>query len=307
MSDAAAKALIAAVAFAVGLGLSMWLLRLPMPGAGEGPSASSGGYRYGRVICMSPATAEIAFALGAGGRVVGVSEYTQYPPEALQKPTCGGFFNPNYELILALRPDLLLTQGRAAELERFARENGLAFGSVELTDLSSIFAAVERIGALLEAQERAADLVAHMGERLAAVRARVAGRQPASVLLVSGREPGSLTGVHAVGPGTFLHDLVGVAGGRNVFGDMERSYAAVSKEAILERAPKVVIELHGEGGDARELNRRVRALWGAMQPLPAVQAGRVHAIEATYAMVPGPRVVRLAERLGELLHPEAGP
>lgn len=307
MHGTAAKALLVAAAFAAGLALSALLLRLSAPEPVRTGRGAGGAFRYGRIVCMSPATAEIAFALGAGERVVGVSQYTQHPPEALKKPTCGGFFNPNYELILALRPDLVLTQGRAAELERFARENGLAFVAVELTDLASIFAGIERIGALLELEDEAAALKARLRARLAAVRARVAGREPVAALLVSGREPGSLSGIHAVGPDTFLHDLIVVAGGRNVFADLGRPYGVVNKEAIIERAPQVIVELHGEGGDARELGARVRALWRGLGPLPAVRAGRVHAVEATYAMVPGPRVVQLAERLADLFHPEAGP
>ena len=104
------------VALAVGLGLSFWLEGLGTGGelgpAARGDSPGRPEYRYRRVICMSPAVAEIVFSLGAGERVVGVSQHTKWPPEALAKPNCGGFFNPSYERILALRPDLQRGMGR---------------------------------------------------------------------------------------------------------------------------------------------------------------------------------------------------
>ena len=124
------------------------------------------------------------------------------------------------------------------------------------------------------------------------------------MILVIGRESGSLSDIYVVGGGTFLSDLIDVAGGRNVFADLHASYAVVSKEAILERAPDVVIELHGEGMDAAAALADVRDLWGALTPLPAVRTGRLYTIESTYAMIPGPRVVDLAGRLADILHGE---
>ncbi|GAH56365.1 unnamed protein product, partial [marine sediment metagenome] len=107
--------------------------------------------------------------------------------------------------------------------------------------------------------------------------------------------------------GTFLHDLLGVAGGRNVFVDLPRDYAPINKETLLQRAPDVIVELHGEGGDLARLQREVRRLWQGLPTIPAVRQGRVHVVEATYALIPGPRVVELAERLADLFHGEEQP
>jgi iron complex transport system substrate-binding protein len=138
--------------------------------------------------------------------------------------------------------------------------------------------------------------------RLAQVQVAVDRKPGVPVVLVTSRDAGALSRISAVGPGGFLHDLIEVAGGRNVFADLPRTYAVVSKEAILERAPEVVIELHGESADLAAKGREARELWSGLWTLPAVRQGRVHVIEATYALIPGPRVVRLAERLAEILH-----
>ena len=303
-----AKTALVLGAFVAGLAVSWWLSGITprplraLPGDADGRRE----YRYRRIICMAPSVSEIAFSMGAGDRVVGVSQHTKFPPEALSLPKCGGFFNPSHEMILGLVPDLLITQGEAVDLTVFADDNGIDLVTLALIDLESIPVEIRRLGGVLQMEAEAEVLCAEMRLGLARVRARAARRPRPGVLLVIGRETGSLSDIYAVGGGTFLSDLVEAAGGRNVLADAGSDYGIVSKEAILERAPDVVIELHGEGMDAAAAESDVRALWAGLAPLPAVRSGRVHVVESTYAMIPGPRVVLLAERFAEILHGEGG-
>lgn len=304
------KAALVAVAAVVGLCLSWWLASVrpsSVTTAGQRPEPGRERHRFRRIVCMSPAVTEIVFAVSGGDRVVGVSQHAKWPPQALTKPSCGGFFNPSLERILSLSPDLIISQGEAADLGGFAAANGIALRLLELRDLESIFAAIERVGKVLERPAQAELVVAEMRYRLAGVRARVSDEPRVDVLLVTGREPGSLSNVYTVGPQTFLHDLLQAAGGRNVFADLPRDYAAVNKEAVIRRQPEVIVELHGEGGDPEAACREVRRLWRGLSALPAVQQERVYVVTATYAMIPGPRVVRLAETLADLLHGDDTP
>jgi iron complex transport system substrate-binding protein len=262
-----------------------------------------------RIICTSPAITELVYAISpseADRRVVGISDFTTYPPEALDKPSCGGAINPNYELILSLQPDLVITQGAAEDLAVFAQKNGMSLLSLELTDLDSILAAIEGLGSVLGLSEQAEAARERLERRLDAVRARHGSAAPVPLLLVVGREMESLTGIFAAGPGGFLDDVIGAAGGRNVCSDLPSPYAVVNREALIEKAPEVIVELHGEGGDEDQEQRLVREAWTAMGMLPAVRHGRVYVVTSTYALIPGPRVVELVERLAALLHPEAG-
>ncbi len=299
------KPLLVLAAFLVGLALSVWLGRLPTHAGGYEPASGGAApgpvHRYSRLVCMSPAAVEIVFALGTGGRVVGVSQHTKWPPEALDRPECGAFINPNYERILALRPDLIITQGRAEDLKEFCDANGIDVAALALTDLESIFAETQRLGRLLEEEAGAEAVCASMRRRLAKVSMQVRDARPVRVLLVVGREPGTLNDIYSVSGGTFLHDLIELAGGRNVAADLPSPYGIISKEAILGRAPEVIVELHGEGAD-EAARKEALGLWQGLPTLPAVRLGRVYVIEATYAMIPGPRVVQLAETLAELLH-----
>lgn len=309
MSTALGKTAAVAVAFLVGLGLALWLDHV---GPAAHGSSDTGGAdlsppaekQYKRIICMSPAASEITFAVGGGHRVVGVSQHTTWPPEAREKPKCGGFFNPSYERILKLDPDLIVAQGEAADVSAFAEDNDIEVLSLALTDLESIFAETRRVGRALGLEAGAELVCAEMRYRLAKVRARVADRVPVRVLLVTGRQAGSLSSIRTAGKGTFLHDLVGVAGGVNVLGDMDESYGVVNKETLVRRAPEAIVELHGEGRDPGEALAEARAAWSGMVSLPAVRRGRIFVIESTYALIPGPRVVELAERLAGILHEE---
>jgi iron complex transport system substrate-binding protein len=299
-----ARAAVAGAAFVVGVCLSLVLGRLQPPapaGSLAGGGQERAGARYRRVVCMSPAVTEIVFAIGAGERVVGVCQHVKYPPEALDRPLCGGFFNPDFERLLSLQPDLIITQGEAEHLARFARDNRIQVLSLMLTDLDSILRETERVGAALDAGPQADLLCAELRYRLARVRAAVSGRPQVRTALVVAREPGALSNIQVVGPGTFLNDLLEMAGGRNVFSDLAQPYGVVSKEALGQRAPEVIVEMHGEGAEPG-LQDEVRGLWRGLPSLPAVQQDRVYAVEATYAMIPGPRVVQLAELLADLLH-----
>jgi iron complex transport system substrate-binding protein len=139
---------------------------------------------------------------------------------------------------------------------------------------------------------------------LAAIGARVEGRPRPSTLVVFGREAGALRGIFASGGIGFLHDMVEVAGGRNVFADVERQSIQATTELILARRPDVILELRGSGAGEPEA-RAERDLWNILSSVPAVRTGRVYLIADERTVVPGPRVAEGTELLARALHPEA--
>jgi len=304
------KRMIATVlcALVVGVLLSWFLQDLTFTGSeAKGSSTevtSSSGPQ--RVICMSPAVTEIVFALGQGDRVVGVSQSSEYPPEAREKQDCGGFINPNAEMLVSLRPDLIITQGAAADLTDFARAHDIEILSLGLTDLDSIVSSIEEAGKALDCGPEAERLCAAMRLELARVSARVAGMRKPRVLLVIGPVSDSLKNLLTVGSGNFLNDVLEVSGGQNIFSDLSYDYPMVSMESLMERAPEVIVELRGEGKVAPEEVARTKAMWSAMPALPAVRDGRVYVVGSTYALIPGPRIAGLADELAAVLHPTEG-
>lgn len=266
------------------------------------PAAHTAGTRPPRrVVCGSPAVAEIVFALGCGDRVVGVSDYTAYPPEACAKPSVGGLLNPNRERLLGLSPDMLVTQGRHEALAAFARTYGIRFQSVTLDTLADLDSAIRAIAETLGVAGQGRALADGLRGELTA-----GGRTapPRRVLLLLGRAPGVWTGLSTVGNGTFLGELLGLAGGTNVFADATGPYPHISKEALLVRQPEVILEVH-PGGLTAGQQARLCADWHIFADLPAVRQRRVHVLTNDFLLIPGPRVRQTARILTAAIGGEA--
>ena len=257
-----------------------------------------------RIVCGSPAITEIVFALGCGDRVVGVSDYTIYPPEALRKQRVGGRIDPNRERLLVLQPDIIISQGLRDTIGQFAETYGIGFHSVKLDTLADIHAAVDSIAAVLGVPGRGRELNAGIRSALQGIRTRAAAASasPPRTLLVFGRTPGNLGGLATTGPGTFLHDLIGIAGGTNIFGDATGAYPQISKEALLLREPEVILEINPGSPPPKTLTR-LRNDWQAFPDLPAVRNGRIHYLTNDFLLIPGPRIGLIAEELARAIAP----
>lgn len=254
-----------------------------------------------RIVSLIPAVTEILFAIGAGPQVVGVSSFDTYPPEAVTRPKVGGLFDPNFERILSLRPDLVITYGSQDELtRRLAATNipSFAYRHGGLADITSTIRSLgQRTGHSTEAEALARTIEAGLAE----VRQRAAGRPRPRTLLVFGREDGSLRGLFVSGGVGFLHDLLELAGGHNVMADVPREGLQLSLEQLLVRAPDVVIELRGDDWTA-ERRTRERAVWTAAR-IPASTTGRIHIINDSSLVIPGPRVVHAARTIAGVVFP----
>lgn len=287
------------VSAAVGLALAVALSKTR---GGAVPAARQAAPQ--RIVCMAPCIAEAVFALGAGGRVVAVSQYTVYPPEAAARPTVGAVFNPNLERIASLKPDLVIVQEKHDKVEELCRARGIEVLRVEMLQVRTILEGIRTLGDRLGCPERAAALDAQIEGELAAVRRRVAGRPKVKVFLGVDRQPGSLKGLFTVGRASFLTELLDVAGGRNTFDDTESAYPAAQTEALLERAPEVILETYPSQPLSDEKRRALRADWQALGAIPAVRDGRIEFITDDYIVVPGPRIGQIAARFADALHPE---
>ena len=257
-----------------------------------------------RIISLVPATTEMLFVMGAGNRLAGVSDYDRFPPEVSRLARVGGLLDPNVERLIALRPDLVIVYDTQTDLKQQldrARIPMFRYVHRGLPDITQTMRALgERVGSKAEADAAAA----RIETRLAAVRARVAGRPPPTTLLIFGRDPGALRHINASGGYGFLHDVLELAGGRDVLGDLKQQSVDVSTEMILRRAPEAIIELHyGESLKTERLDDE-RKVWNALPSVPAVKNNRVYLLRGDEFVVPGPRIVIAAERFAQTLHPE---
>ncbi|MDD4117057.1 MAG: helical backbone metal receptor [Kiritimatiellae bacterium] len=274
--------------------LTPWLLILWLAGCRGGEDAAVPfPAEPSRIVCASPAVTEIVFALGAGDRVAAVADFTDWPPEAAEKPRIGGALSPSRERILALQADLILSQGRSEALAALAREHRIAFFSLPLDTLSDVRAAIAGCAARLNAEERGRRLLREFDAGLAAL----PRREPVPVLIALGHSPGDLSGLMTTGAGTFLHDIVELAGGRNVFKDVPLPWPRISRESLLRRAPALVLDLQAVALD----DTRRAALAADWQRLGFAPA-QVRILEEDFLLRPGPRAPLAAARIAESIH-----
>jgi iron complex transport system substrate-binding protein len=164
---------------------------------------------------------------------------------------------------------------------------------------------MQELGDITGRGDAARRVVADIRARLDAIGARVRGRPRPRVLLVFERQPRTLRELYVSGGRGFLHEILEIAGGQNVFADTARESAQPSIETILARAPDVILEVRAEGLIADREVEGERQVWTALTSIPAVRDGRIHFLSGQYLVVPGPRVAAAAEALARTLHPAA--
>lgn len=258
-----------------------------------------------RIISLVPALTEMLYAIGAGPQVIAVSSYDDFPPDVAALPRVGALLDPDVERILALRPDLVLTYGSQDTLEAQLARAGVRTFSYRHGGLQALLDTMSALGAATGHAAGAARAMRALQAQLDGVRARVMGRAPARVLLVFGRQPQSLQQLYVSGGAGFLHEMLEIAGGRNVFADVRREAVQPSHETLLARAPEVVLELRATGTLSAGEIARERAVWSALAALPAVRDGRIHILQGEHLVVPGPRVGIATETFARALHPDA--
>ena len=258
-----------------------------------------------RIISLVPATTEMLFAMGAGDRVAAVSNYDRFPAEVTRLPKVGGLLDPDVERVLSLKPDLVIVYDTQTDLKRQLERAKVPMFPYVHRGLPDITETMRALGARVGAKAAADAAAAKIEQQLAAIAQRVAGRSRPKTLLVFGREAGTLRRVMASGGYGFLHDVLDIAGGADVLGDLRRQSVDLSTEMILTRAPDVIIELHYGGDMKPESFEAERQVWNALPSVPAVRNKRIYLLDGQEFVVPGPRIVVAAERFARTLHPEA--
>lgn len=256
-----------------------------------------------RIISLVPALTEMLFAIGAGPQVVAVSSFDRFPPEVTTRPRVGALLDPDVERIFSLTPDLVAIYGSQVDLRRQLARASIPVYDYRHAGLADVLTTLRDLGRVTGHVAEAAAVAGDLERRLAAIRARTSPAPRARTLLVFGREPGALRNMYVAGGRGFLHDMLVVAGGENVFADIARESVQATTELILTRAPEVIVELR-EGPALTDGEARSRAAeWARLASVPAVKAGRVHILSGEGLVVPGPRVAAAVERLAEVLHP----
>jgi len=276
--------------------------------AAGGAAAEASEDRCGRVVSLAPSITETLFVLGLGDQVVGVSRYCTYPPEAQERTEVGGLFDPNYEAILALDPDLVVMTVEHHQHRVHLDQLGVRHVSVDHQQLGGILASYGILGEVCGVPERAATLEAELRAEMTRLERAAAAHDRPSVLLVVGRELGSgvIRDPVIAGRDGFYDELIVLAGGTNAYAEGAVRFPTVSGEGLLVMDPDVIVDLVPDLADLGVDAAQVRRDWESLPGLRAVAAGRVHVLEGRHLVIPGPRFPQIIDDLATVLHPDAG-
>jgi len=249
-----------------------------------------------RIVALVPAVTETVISIGAGGSLVGRTDYDR--GEMVERlPSVGGGLDPSIEKLVSLHPDLVLgweTSGRT-ELRDRLTALGIPVFAMKIEDTTDVFRSVRNLGALT-GRGRAADSVsASIRRELDAVRASVASSPRPSVFFLVWNDPPMTAGAR-----TFVSQVIEIAGGRNVFGDQAALWPSVSMEEIVRRQPDFVLVPVGERGMVRLEAMRTAVGW---RELRALREGRGVPVPSQVVNQPGPHLAEAARAIRDAIHP----
>ncbi|HIA49626.1 MAG TPA: hypothetical protein EYN90_03440 [Acidobacteria bacterium] len=258
-----------------------------------------------RIVSIIPAVTEILFAIGAGPQVVGVGSYDNYPPEIGDLPRVGGLIDPDVEAILALRPNLVVLYITQVDLTTQLTRAGIPLFEYSHGTLADIPTTIRRLGNRTGHAAEADKVALDIEDGLVGIAEAVSRRHRPRTLLVIAREPYSLRNLFASGGSGFQHDMLELAGAKNVLDGTMRRAVQVTTEMILQAAPDVVIEVRTvERLSPAEIEKEME-VWNALPSLPAVQNQNVIFLTGSDLVIPGPRIVQAITRFALVLHPDA--
>lgn len=281
------------------------------PGCGRGPASQStqrNARPPQRIVSISPSVTEILYGVGAWPQVVAVSQYCTYPDDVVNKPRINGWGTTNLEQVTVLKPDLVIgVDAQEPFLGEKLRELGIRSMFVKSQNLADILASIGEIGMAAGHEREATELAEQVRTEINEVRTKATGHSRPRVLCVVDRVPGTLRDVYVATRGSFLDELIDVAGGKSIAPPAAYGYgyALITKEAILSLNPDVIIEMvQGSKGKFAENPGEV---WRELSEVSAVRNGRIHSVKDPTAIHPSQFIGRTARLYAHYIHPEVFP
>lgn len=246
-----------------------------------------------RVVSVGPNITELLYSLGVGEKLVGRTEYCDYPEEVLSVDTIGTLYTPDIEKILSLEPDLVIasTHFRDESKEQLRQAGISVLVLYEEAKLEGVYDMIRTLGTVFHREEAALGIVTDMQDRIAAVEDKIDGVKPVSVYYVVGYGEG---GDYTAGGDTFIHEILTAAGGQNVAEEV--SGWSYSMERLLEMDPDVVILSEADYTGFVET--------APYSELRAVKEGRVYTIDTNMLDRQCVRNVDAIEEIARMLYPE---
>lgn len=252
-----------------------------------------------RIISLAPSITEMLFALELGEKVVGVTSYCNYPEVATKIPKVSDTLHPNLEMIISLKPDLVLVT-TASQLEQFTAkmsELGIAVFVIKSDSVKAVLSSIELLGKITNKEQIAKNLIDSLNARLEKVKQQHSNQTAKpKVFFIVGTEP-----LITVGRKAFVTDVINLAGGQSISEDVETEWPAYSIETAISRAPEIILS---PGSHSTENEPSKLTLPKGLEITPAARSGKIYKIDGDLLLRPGPRIIDGLEQIAKLLYPE---
>lgn len=254
-----------------------------------------------RVISLAPSVTEAVFAIGAGDRLVGDTEWCNYPEAAKSIPRIGGYMTLNAEQVLAVHPDAALMLSEHEPLRTKAEALGVPVVMLSNKSVTDILTSIKTLGVLLEHEDEAHALLNKIEQEIADIRLQSEGAKKPRVLLTVGRNMGSqgIDSVFCVGLPPMHNELIEIAGGVNAC-QVNQPYPKISAEGILAMNPDIIIDLMDENATQADIEK-AKQDWMQHKQIRAVQNNQIHVLTGDYTVVPGPRFILLLKDFAQII------
>lgn len=251
-----------------------------------------------RIVTLAPSLTEIVYFLGLGERVVGVTKFSSYPPEAGRKPKVGSYVDLNAERIVSLAPDLVIStaDGNQPAVIGLLEKAGIPVFVVHPRNTREVIQTIVEIGRVCGVFDKAVALARELSARVDRIVAKTVGLDRPLVFLQVNLKP-----IMTVNADTFSSDLIRLAGGRSMADGERINYPRISLEEVIRQGPNVIIVSSMERGGEFE---KVKQQWLSLKMIPAAETGRVHLVDSDLIDRPSPRIVEGLEILARHIHPE---
>ena len=268
------------------------------------PQSREGGYY--RIVSLAPSITENLYFLGLMDRVVGVTRYCDFPPEALKKTKIGGYYDPNYEAIVALKPDLIIMLEEDEDPREYLGRLGFNIIVVNHKSIAGIMESIELIGGACGVYVKAESITADLQARMKRIEDKTVGLPSPRVMVSIGRNmgTGTLKDVYISGKEGFYDEMIERLGGTNAYPG-KVAFPVVSSEGIIQMNPDVIIDIVPDLKERGWNTDLVVKEWATLPHVNAVRNHRIYVFGEDYAAVPGPRFIFIMEKMARVMYPDA--
>ncbi len=259
-----------------------------------------------RLISMSPNFTEILYDIGAQDQLIGVTDYCRFPPQAKTKEKVGGFYNPNIEKIVSLKPDMVLLLPFHGDTITTLQKLKIPTFVQDDSTLSDVFESYDRLGQLLGREKKAVKAKERLQNGIEKVREKARKRKTVSILFVVGHDAGTLRQIYAAGPKSFVDEIITLCGGRNIMAGASMPYPLVSKEQLIAQDPDVIVDSMPSDQSTKGMVESARREWDKFTSLKAVRKNHIFYLTKDENLIPGPTLLSLAQSLDQIFDGVSG-